>query len=80
MNVNRFNNSDFPYEELEDFGLTRNMIEDLPMDVLENILNGQRSPVLPMVKTTPDGDKLKFKGKFSLKMNDDGKTEPQIRN
>lgn len=75
MNVNRFNNSDFPYEELEDFGLTRNMIEDLPMDVLENILNGQRSPVLPMVKTTSDGDKLKFKGKFSLKMNDDGKTE-----
>lgn len=75
MNVNKFNNSDFPYQELEDFGLSRNMIEDLPMDVLESILNGQRSPVLPMEKTAPNGDRLKFKGKFSLRMNDEGKTE-----
>jgi len=38
----------FPYAILADFGLTQEMIEDLPESVLETIYNGGRSPLLPI--------------------------------
>lgn len=38
----------FPYKTLEEFGLTREMIEDLPEHVLMTISRGGRSPLLPM--------------------------------
>ena len=37
MNVNKINNVEIPYHVLETFGLTRNMIDDLPIDVLSRI-------------------------------------------
>ena len=36
---------ELPFSTLERFGLTREMIEDLPMRVLEDICNGRHSPV-----------------------------------
>lgn len=38
----------FPYKTLAEFGLTREMIEDLPENVLVTINKGGRSPLLPM--------------------------------
>ena len=34
---------ELPFSTLERFGLTREMIEDLPMRVLEDICNGRHS-------------------------------------
>ena len=45
---------ELPFSTLERFGLTREMIEDLPMRVLEDICNGRHSPVLP-VRVTDAG-------------------------
>lgn len=48
----QFYESEYPYDTLEKFGLTREMIEDLPMHVLDDLSAGLRSPVLPIkVKT-----------------------------
>jgi hypothetical protein len=42
--INHFEESEIPYGTLERFGLTQDMVEDLPVDVLQNIHNGRRSP------------------------------------
>ena len=39
---------ELPFPTLERFGLTREMIEDLPMRVLDDICDGRHSPVLPV--------------------------------
>lgn len=75
MNVNKINNSEIPYYVLETFGLTRNMIDDLPMDVLSKILSGQRSPVLPVEVEGVNGEKVCSKARFSLVYAEDGKID-----
>ena len=75
MNVNKINNSEIPYYVLETFGLTRNMIDDLPMDVLSKILSGQRSPVLPVEVEGVNGKKVYSKARFSLVYAEDGKLD-----
>lgn len=72
MNVNKINNSEIPYGALEAFGLTRNMIDDLPMDVLSQILSGQRSPVLPVEVKGENGEKVRSRARFSLVYAEDG--------
>ena len=53
MNYN-FDEKEMPYGTLERFGLTQEMIEDLPTDILQNIFNGRLSPVLPVHITADD--------------------------
>lgn len=72
MNVNKINNSEIPYGVLQTFGLTRNMIDDLPMDVLSQILSGQRSPVLPVEVVGENGEKVTSRARFSLVYAADG--------
>ncbi|MDY4852781.1 MAG: DUF4099 domain-containing protein [Prevotella sp.] len=61
-----FEENEMPYSILERFGLTQTMIEDLPTDVLQNIYNGRKSPVLPVQITTDDGEDVKARTRFSL--------------
>lgn len=72
MNVNKINSSEIPYGILETFGLTRNMIDDLPMDVLSQILSGRRSPVLPVEVEGENGEKVRSRARFSLIYGEDG--------
>ena len=60
--ISHFVESEIPYGTLERFGLTQEMIEDLPVDVLQNICNGRRSPVLPIVITAEDGETRQERG------------------
>ena len=48
MSRYKFQEDEVPYAILEEFGLTQEMIEDLPVDVYHDILNGRLSPVLPI--------------------------------
>ena len=48
MNTVRFELTELPYPTLARFGLTQEMIEDLPMRVLDEICDGRHSPVLPV--------------------------------
>jgi hypothetical protein len=75
MNINRVNEEEIPYESLEEFGLTRNMLNDLPIDVISRILAGQRSPVLPVEVTGKEGQTIRSRARFSLVRLDDGKVD-----
>lgn len=66
---------EIPYGALEKFGLSHEMIEDLPMHVLEDIWNGRQSPVLPIHVTDDEGELIKSRTRFSLVRMEDGKVD-----
>jgi hypothetical protein len=59
------------------------MIEDLPQNVLEEIYNGRRSPVLPISITDDDGNTIKARTRFAFVRLDDGEADvmfyPQLK-
>ena len=70
--INHFEENEMPYGTLERFGLTQEMIEDIPVDVLQNIYNGRRSPVLPIIITAEDGETEPERTRFSLVRTSEG--------
>lgn len=65
MNYN-FEENEMPYSTLDRFGLTQEMIDDLPTDVLQSIYNGRKSPVLPIKVQCEDGEIETARTRFSL--------------
>lgn len=61
-----FSEEEIPYETLSDFGLTREMIEDLPMSVIDDITAGSVTPVLPIRVKADDDRSINAKSRFSL--------------
>lgn len=51
----KFSSTDIPYEELAEFGLSQEMIDDLPECIMNKFLSGQRTPLLPIEKADSDG-------------------------
>ena len=68
---NVFADEEIPYEVLKRFGLSQEMIEDLPQNVLSGIRDGHRSPVLPICYTCEDGAKVLDRARFSLFRDDE---------
>ncbi len=60
-----FNESEIPYGTLENFGLTREMIESLPYPVMNRLLSSQTTPVLPLT-VEDNGKVIKCQGKIAL--------------
>ncbi len=75
MKPQLFHPSEIPYGTLAKFGLTQDMIEDLPQTVQENILDGRRSPVLSIQMSDDDGNVIKSRTRFSLVRLDTGEVE-----
>jgi phenylpropionate dioxygenase-like ring-hydroxylating dioxygenase large terminal subunit len=83
MRTQKFNNSEIPFGTLQRFGLTQEMIEDLPQHVLEEIYNGRRSPVLPIYIVDEKGNEIKARTRFAFVRLDDGEADvlfyPQLK-
>ena len=84
MKSQQFHPSEIPYGTLAKFGLTQDMIEDLPQTVPENIPGGRRSPVLPIQMTDDEGNVIKARTRFALVRLDGNDVEimfyPQLAN
>ncbi len=61
-----FSEAEIPYKTLERFGLSRQMVEDLPQQALDNICSGYRSPLLPITFKTEGGAMVKSQSRFRL--------------
>lgn len=72
MNRYKFTDEEMPYETLEGFGLTRDMIDDLPLAVLQDIYSGRRSPVLPIQTDDAEGNTVRCRTRFALVRREDG--------
>lgn len=70
--VERFQDSEIPYELLASFGLSQEMVEDLPMKVLEQLLSGQRTPLLPISIQDSEGKAGNYLARLSLVRAEDG--------
>lgn len=70
--VERFQDSEIPYELLASFGLSQEMVEDLPMKVLEQLLSGQRTPLLPISIQDSEGKAGNYLARLSLVRVEDG--------
>ena len=71
----QFYESEYPYDTLEKFGLTREMIEDLPMHVLDDLSAGLRSPLLPIKVKNDSGDEIACRSRFSFVYSEEGKVQ-----
>ncbi len=75
MNKNRFSDAEIPYKTLQKFGLTQEMIGDLPTHALSQIEEGYRSPVLPIEFTDEQGNTYKSRTRFSLYRTEDNRVD-----
>ena len=66
MKQTQFELNEVPYQTLERFGLTQEMIEDLPMHVLDEICDGRHSPVLPVRVHDEEGETVESRTRFAL--------------
>lgn len=71
-----FTEEQIPYNILNRFGITQEMIEDLPASVLNRLLNGKRTPVLPIKYTNEHNELIYTNARLSLFRNDNG--EPRV--
>ena len=68
MNNRIFKEDEIPYGILNDYGLTHEMIDDLPQEVMKKLLSGSLTPKLPLTLHTPTGD-MQFMSKLRLYRN-----------
>lgn len=71
----RFELNELPFTTLAKFGLTQEMVEDLPMYVLDDICQGRHSPVLPVRVTGEDGVTVESRTRIAFIRKDDGQAD-----
>ena len=71
----QFTENEIPFQTLDRLGLTREMIDDLPVWVTNDILGGRRSPVLPIMVIDQDGYEVKSRSRFKLIRKEDGNVD-----
>lgn len=68
---NIFSESEIPYNILQKYGITQEMIDDLPQDIMEILLQGGRTPLLP-IEVDNGSEKIKGKASISFKRTGNG--------
>lgn len=71
----RFEFKELPYETLSQFGLTQEMIEDLPMHILEELSHGRHSPVLPIKVNDDNGNTVTDRSRFAFVRKENGEAD-----
>ena len=71
----RFEFEELPYETLSQFGLTQEMIEDLPMHILEELSHGRHSPVLPIKVNDDNGNTVTDRSRFAFVRKENGEAD-----
>ena len=74
MNFERFSEREIPYRTLERFGLTQQMIDDLPVNIKERLLSSRSTPLLP-IRWETEGLPIKVMAKISLVRVKDGEVD-----
>jgi hypothetical protein len=75
MNDYNFKEEEIPFDTLGRFGLTKEMIADLPSSILEEITYGYRSPLLPVSMTDDEGRTIDSRTRFALVRMEDGSVD-----
>lgn len=74
-NFNHFSETEIPYTILSDFGLTQEMIDDLPQNVMQRLLSSRATPILPLVMENDNGEKIQSFARIKLVRMPDGSVD-----
>lgn len=69
---NIFKESEFPFEKLSKFGISKDMFLDLPERYLNDVFSGLPSPLLPLSIEDEEGNRVEATARISLLRMDDG--------
>lgn len=72
INLESFTRTEIPYGILKKFGLTQEMIDDLPGNVMHRFLTAHHTPVLPIITENAEGQKVRSFARISLVRLEDG--------
>lgn len=72
MNRTQFKDEEIPYHILDRFGLSREMIGDLPISILNLLHAGRKTPMLPIVMKCEDGTVIHSRTRIALIRKGDG--------
>ena len=75
MNQSKFTEEEIPYNILNRFGLTREMIEDLPEGLGQRLRDGRATPVLPIKVIADNGDIILSAARLTLHRNSEGEVK-----
>ena len=70
--LERFSEQEIPYEQLATFGLSQEMIDDLPRSVMTRLLSSHETPLLPVKTKNVDGEEVEGYAKVLLVRTTDG--------
>lgn len=73
--IERFTEKEIPYGKLERFGLTQEMIDDLPQNVMQRFLSSRKTPLLPVFTINSEGKKVQSLARISLVRLDNGEAD-----
>lgn len=76
--IERFTEQEIPYEQLAAFGLSQEMIDDLPQSVMTRLLSSHETPLLPLKTKTTDGEDVDGYAKILLVRSSDGQVNPMF--
>ena len=72
MNQSQFKEEEIPYSVLNRFGITREMIDDLPEGIMRQMREGRTTPVLPIKVIADSGETILAAARLSLYRNSNG--------
>lgn len=75
MELNKITEQQIPYDTLEKFGVSREMVDDFPQKVMIDFLSMRPTPILPVVMEDSDGKKIQTKARLVLFSNSTGKAD-----
>lgn len=70
-----FTESEIPYDILEGYGLTQEMIDDLPQSIFQRLLAGYTTPLLPILTKDAEGNTIDSLARVTLFRRNDGKVD-----
>lgn len=74
-NLDKFTEQEIPYRTLAKFGLTQEMIDDLPKSVMTNFLNSRWTTRLPIIMENEYGEKFLAKTRIRMIRLSDGSVD-----
>lgn len=77
-NMEQFTMDEIPYDKLKGYGLTEEMIADLPGKVRRQLLCGRWTPLMPIITDNGNGEQVKRLAKIALARLADGTVSVQF--
>lgn len=73
--LQKFEEGDIPYATFEQFGITKQMLDDLPLNIMNKILSGKETPLMTIIHTNDRNERIKSKARLVLVKTEDGLTD-----